>query len=129
MPENGRVRLTGNQLHATCILQVFGANGVPATIEVIVDTGFSGEIALPQRMVRQLGLARLGSKDILVADGRSINVWYYTLQVEWQDEFRSVEVIGTESFPLIGMNLLRDSQLRIMVEDAGAVEITPFHQL
>ena len=129
MTETGRVRLTEDQFRATWMLQVFGANGVPARIEAVVDTGFSGEIALPERLVGQLGLKRLGTKEIRVADGRLIDAWYHELEIEWQDGFRHVEVISTETFPLIGMALLRGSRLCVMVEDAGEVEITPIDQL
>ena len=129
MAKTGRVRLTGLQLRATCILQAYGNNGVPARIEAVVDTGFSGELALPPHTFRQLGLESLGSKEIFVADGRSIKVGYSTLEIEWQGEFRSVEAICTDSFPLIGMALLSGSRLCVNVEEAGEVEITPIDRL
>ena len=126
MTITGRVRSAANQLHATCVFQAYGANGIPATIEAVIDTGFSGEIALPQRLFGQLGLKGQGSKEIFVADGRSSNVVFSILEIEWQGEFRRVEAISTETFPLIGMALLRGSRLCMDVEDAGEVEITPF---
>ena len=126
MTTTGRVKSEANQLHATFVFQAFGANGVPATIEAVIDTGFSGEIALPQRLFDQLGLKSRGSKEIFVADGRSSNVVYSILEIEWQGEYRRVEVISTETFPLIGMALLRGSRLCMDVEDAGEVEIAPF---
>lgn len=129
MTKTGRVRLAEAQLHATCVLEVFGANGVPARIEAIIDTGFSGWLALPERHVRQLGLERLGSKEIRVADGRLSTAWYYELEIDWLGDIRDVEVIRTQTFPLIGMALLNGSRLCMMVEESGELEITPFDQL
>ena len=42
---------------------------------------------------------------------------------------RAVEVASLNGHPLIGMGLLQGSELRMMVEDAGVIEITPFDQL
>ena len=126
MSEQGRVRLAGSDFHATCVLHMWGGNNRVVRGEVVIDTGFSGEVALPQRTVDQLGLVQKGTTDIRVADGRSANVKVYPLQIEWQGEFRSVEAICTESFPLIGMALLQGSRMCMDVEDAGDVEIKPF---
>lgn len=129
MSEQGRVSLSGKEYHATCVLHMWGGDSRMFRVEVVIDTGFSGEVALPQRIVDQLSLVQKGSTDIRVADGRSANVKVYPLQIEWQGEFRSVEAICTDSFPLIGMALLSGSRLCVNVEEAGEVEITPIDQL
>ncbi len=63
---------------------------------------------------------------MVVADGRSVDARYYKLRIEWQGELKSVEAVGTDSFPLIGMGLMQHNELRMMVEDDGIVEITRF---
>ena len=126
MIEQGSVKLSGEFYHAVCVLHIWGDRGVMTAVEALVDTGFAGEIALPQRLVDQLGLEFEGSLDILVADGRTTKVRTYSSQIDWQGEYRRVEVISTETFPLIGMALLRGSRLCMDVEDAGEVEIAPF---
>ncbi len=129
MAEQGRVRLSGSEHHATCVLHMWSGDNRVYRVEAVVDTGFTGEVALPERIVDQLRLLQESSTDIRVADGRTANVKVYPLQIEWHGEFRNVEAICTDSFPLIGMALLSGNRLCMMVEESGEVEITPIDQL
>ena len=107
----------------------FGPNGVPAEIEAIVDTGFSGALALPFRIIERLQFDSKGMRDAVVAAGRRIQFEQFSGIVRWQGQERVVDILGTEGVSLIGMSLLRGSELRMMVEDAGEIEITPFDEL
>ena len=129
MLERGLVRIFGAQIQGTCVVNLIGDNGVPARIEVIVDTGFAGYLTLRANLIDELGLARINSFQALLADGSSFECDVYRLQIEWQGALRTVEVARLEGHPLLGMALLRDSELRMMVKDAGVIEITPFDQL
>ena len=64
-----------------------------------------------------------------MADGSTIMFQLYEVEIDWQGDVRTAEVVSTDGHPLIGMGLLQGSELRMMVEDAGVIEITPFDQL
>ncbi len=50
-------------------------------------------------------------------------------RIDWQGQPRSIEIVQLDGPQLLGMEMLRGSQLRMMVEDDGLIEITPFGQL
>ena len=129
MIEQGRVVSFEEFLQGSCILQLMGPTGVPASVEAIVDTGFSGSISLPQSIIDQLDLRHIGSRGGLMADGSTIMFQLYEVEIDRQGDVRTAEVVSTDGHPLIGMVPLQGSELRMMVEDAGVIEITPFDQL
>ena len=58
----------------TVLLTVFGPNKQIDDIEVIVDTGFSGSLALPPGDVATLGLPFANYYDAGLADGSRLRV-------------------------------------------------------
>ncbi len=129
MIERGRVRQFNNQFIGTCVILVVGETGVPARVEAMVDSGFAGYLSLKPDVVDALKLRRTRSEKAYLADGRSTTCDMYRVQVDWQGHLRTVEVASLDGHPLIGMGLLQGSELRMMVADAGVIEITPFDQL
>ena len=80
-------------------------------IEVIVDTGFTGELALTEAWIQQLQLVKLGDKEISTANSKKEEVPFYRLDVDWFGTVRKVEVLGVKGkMNLLGMRLL-DSRL------------------
>ena len=55
----GRVSL---DLQAWLSVEILDADGQSHLVEVVLDTGFEGELALPSRIIRQLGLAAAGRR-------------------------------------------------------------------
>ena len=129
MIERGRVRQFDDQFIGTCVIHVVGENGVPARVEAMVVSGFAGHLSLKPDLVDALQLRRTRSEKAYLADGRSTICDMYRVQVHWQGHLRTVEVASLNGHPLIGMGLFQASELRMMVEDAGVIEITPFDQL
>lgn len=104
--ENGRALLSVE-------LQPNPASDVVA-IEVWVDTGFTGDLVLPQNAIASLGLARSGSVDAILADGSQIELDTYTCFVNWFGEERRLEVVANEGdYPLLGVGLLFGLELRV----------------
>lgn len=85
----------------------------PVAIEVWVDTGFTGDLVLPQATIEALPLPQSGSVDAILADGSQIEVKTYTCSVNWFGEERRLEVIANDGdYPLLGVGLLLDLELR-----------------
>ena len=83
------------------------------TIEVWIDTGFTGDLVLPQATIDALALRQSGSVDAILADGSQIEVKTYTCVVNWFGKERRLEVIANDGdYPLLGIGLLLGLELR-----------------
>ena len=83
-------------------------------IEVWVDTGFTGDLVLPQKTADSLGLQHSGSVDAILADGSQIELNTYTCLVNWFGEQRRLEVVANDGdYPLLGVGLLLGRELRV----------------
>ena len=79
----------------------------PVAIEVWVDTGFTGDLVLPQATIDKLALRQSGTVDAILADGSQIELKTYTCFVNWFGEERRLEVVANEGdCPLLGVGLL-----------------------
>jgi clan AA aspartic protease len=85
-----------------------------ASLEVWIDTGFTGELVLPQRLIDQLQLPRSSSVDAILADGSQVELDTHTCYLDWFGQLRQLEVIANEGeFPLLGVGLLSAKELRV----------------
>ena len=93
--------------------------GMPETeLDVWIDTGFTGELVLPQQHVAALGLPLGLGIDATLADGSKVQLDAYICLLDWFGEWKRVEVIANQGrFPLLGVGLLLDRKLHI---DYGA---------
>lgn len=93
-------------------------------IQIIIDTGFSGELTLPGSLIDRLGLPRVGDLPIILGDGYQVSVEMYLAVVLWHGEKRIVQVLRTDDGkPLIGMSLLHGNRLILDVITDGEVTI------
>jgi clan AA aspartic protease len=106
-------------------LTLLGTGETLARIEVVVDTGFTGHLVLPPALVGELGLPLRGVRDSFLADGSMVSLDAYRVVVEWDDRVRVVPALAAEGGPLVGMSLLRGSEIRIEAMDGGEVVIRP----
>jgi clan AA aspartic protease len=111
---NIRCRLTGN--HAV-------------EMEAVVDTGFTGFLALPSDTVEAIRLPYARSMYVNLADGSTIEVAVHTATISWNEEVRAVEVLSTGTRPLIGTLLLDGNELTVHFEDAGLVTLNRLQRL
>ena len=89
-------------------------------IEAIVDTGFNGALSLPQEVIEELQLKRIGSAQYVMADGTISDSNIYVAEVVWFNERVEVSVISSFSeFSLLGMELL--SKAKMTFEPAKGV--------
>ena len=98
---------------------------VEQPIVAVLDTGFTGYLALPQSMIRQYGLIRHGEGQVTLADGSVEMHDIYRAGVVWHGERQTVPIMGMGDKPLIGMRLLTGSRVTLAVVDGGAVTIEP----
>jgi clan AA aspartic protease len=95
----------------------------PHDVETWIDTGFNGELVLPQKEIDGHALAESGTVKAILADGSVIALRRYACLIEWFGELRELEVIANDGeYPLLGVGLLLGHDLRISYRD-GRVEI------
>jgi len=101
-----------------------GARG-PLDVEFIVDTGFDGDLALPEAMIRQLDASILESRLISLAGAFRQRSYYYEMVIDWDGEPRPIEVLALDGNPLIGNDLWKDQTLQADNMDGGQVLFEP----
>lgn len=52
-------------------------------LDIWVDTGFTGELVLPHRMIESLRLQKSGSVDAILADGSGVELSTFTCFIDW----------------------------------------------
>ena len=118
--------VTADGREARLNVEVLSPTGAPSLqVEVVVDTGFTGHLTLPTSTIQALGLPVVGSAESVLADGSLVLEDVCLARVLWHGDERSVRVLVADATPLLGMSLLRGSELRIEAADGGEVEIRP----
>lgn len=104
-------------------LTLRGPRGTEVEIDVVIDTGFTEDLTLPQAWVRTLGFPYVETNTLFLADGTTISVDLYEGAVVWDGQERMIVVHCMEGSPLLGMSLLYDYLLAMKVVDGGPVTI------
>ena len=116
--EDNNIRL---EPHIT--IEVAGVDRVFQSENVVVDTGFTGALTLPESTIAQLGLTRYGRRPAVQASGERRMFEIYGALVSWHGNLRPVFVYLSESRPLLGMALLMGSRLTVDAWEGGDVTI------
>ncbi len=132
MTHYGVVRANHDVLEAVVSLSVQGDGDAIEGVALIIDTGYTGELALPQDVIDRLDLQTAEYEDadddvaptVILADGTIRGVSVYFAIVWWHDRLRTVEVDGIGDVSLIGMGLLQGSNLNVDAIPGGLVTIT-----
>lgn len=99
------------------LLSVVLRTSKPSTetkIEVWIDTGFTGDLVVPQSTIDSLGLRQSGTIDAVLADGSQTELSTYSCAIKWFGGERNLEVIANAGeFPLLGVGMLLGLELRI----------------
>ncbi len=112
-----------SEIEAVVELVVTGPDGDTETVEAVIDTGFSGNLTLPESAVKVLQLEWLGREPAQLADGRTELFDVFAAKVNWDGAVRAIEVQATEAQPLVGMALLHRHSLKLDIVEDGTVEI------
>ena len=110
-------------LEVTIRPNLHSVSGEAQDVEAIVDTGFTGHLALPFELIERLALSWLSRGHAVLADGSLHVSDVYICTLTWNGQARTVEVDEAETDPLVGMRLLRDHNLSVDVVDNGKVRI------
>lgn len=83
-------------------------------IDVLVDTGFNGELMLPLSAIEKLNLKSVGDESYKTASGDVINTTFYFANLNWFKRIIKVGVLAkTGENALLGMGLILPYSLLI----------------
>lgn len=119
----GHVRFTENGGEPVIRIMVFGGYGSKTEVEAVVDTGFTGFLTLPRTVVESLSLIPSGDRGATFADGSIADIASYEADALWHEKRTVVTVLAMNAAALVGMELLRGSELRVRAVPDGGVEI------
>jgi clan AA aspartic protease len=92
-------------------------------IEFVVDTGFTGSLALPLAAIAAMGLAYQYNTAANLADDSEVHLPLYAATILWDGAEQAVDVLATGRRPLLGTELLDGRKLDIEFRDDGPVNI------
>jgi clan AA aspartic protease len=115
-----------SKLDAVISLPVYGPQGLTHEIEAVIDTGYSGYLALPNAVIAALGLSSVGLGYLTLADDSEIVSALYPATLVWDGQERAVEVDSLETEALVGMALMEGYDLKVRVRVGGRVTIRRF---
>ena len=109
---NGHVDSSGRVLLAVTVRPSDVAAG--RQIQVWIDTGFNGDLVLPQHLIEDLALPHSGTVKAILADGSEVTLKTHSCLIDWFGQQRHLEVVANESeYPLLGVGLLLGHELSI----------------
>ena len=94
-----------------------------ATVEAVLDTGFSGTLTLPSDVARRLGLNSDHRTEVTLANNVPANLNSYSGFLIWHERLRAVPILESAGVPLLGTRLLAGSQLTAQFRNGGEVLI------
>lgn len=100
---------------------VRGPAGREIRVTALIDTGFNAYISLPHRMVNDLGLTRIGTDDVILANADRDAAELFLGEVDWGFSRHNVPVHQIGDEPAVGTALLRAHNLSIEFVRDGAV--------
>ena len=110
-------------LEARITVDIVGANQVFQTLEVVVDTGYTGWMSLPETVINAIGLDYAGIRPATLANGQTVPTAAYNAGLLWHGQPVDVVVQSLNNKPMIGTELLAYYHLAIDWWDGGDVII------
>jgi clan AA aspartic protease len=94
------------------------------SLPAVIDTGFTGDLMIPEWVVMELGWRYRGVQEAVLGDGSYCDFEVYVGSLIWDGQVRLVEVNACTSGVLVGMGLLEGWKLEVEGKSGGDVKIT-----
>lgn len=108
---------------AWIVVELRDKEGMFRGIDVVLDTGFTGDLLLPLDAIGQLEVSEAVDTEATLADGRDVMLPSWLGTALWHDRPVTVLILEAGGDPLLGMNLLRGSRVTLDVLVDGDVTI------
>ena len=115
-------------LEARVNIDIAGSNREFRSIEVVVDTGFTGFLTLPESVIDEINLDTFGQRPAILANGELRMFDIYGAVIRWQGQERVAIVHESDGKSLLGMALLTGNRIIVDAREAGDVSIESLEQ-
>src|SRR5580704_6898919 len=88
---------------AVISVRLRSADRAELSVNAIIDTGFTGFLALAPSLIQKLSWSYLVSTQVVLADGTLRNVDVYEGRIRWNDAWRTIRVQASKGGTLLGM--------------------------
>lgn len=83
---------------------------------VILDTGFTGDLQVTSKIAQELGLKVIGATKVKIANGQTVEVPVALSIVVMEGIRVFIEVLISDSMPLLGISFLSKFSYKAMVD-------------
>ena len=104
-------------------VDLIASDGEIHTVDMMLDTGFNGELSLPGEIIRRLGFQLFDEIASRLADGQEVWLQGWEGRIMWHGRPRRVVAVEAGSDPTLGMDLLWRNRINIDVHANGPVTI------
>lgn len=114
-------------LRCLVTIEIIDDIGCEHSIGAKLDTGFDGDIALPNTEFASLNCASDGTKNVTLADGTLRSVPHCTAMVRIGENEQEADILNFANAkqPLIGMRILMGYLINITAVPFGEINILP----
>lgn len=106
---------------------VVGSKGRVESYSGVLDTGFTGWIALPANDIEKLALNFSHDDTLTLADDRTVRVSLYTAEVFLAYRWHKLFVVQIGSTPLVGTGITNNSRITLDMIPNGDITYTPIN--
>jgi clan AA aspartic protease len=121
--------LVDQNCEATIRLVVGNTNSQRQVIDAVIDTGFTGFLTLPLSVLFKLDLQAYRREEGTLGDGSTCIFDVYRGVVNWDGEFRRIDINAADTTPLVGMGLLYGYRVQFDAIEGGLVTIQSLSSL
>lgn len=93
------------------------------TVDAVIDTGFTSFLSLPLSIITDIGLPWHYRDVGVLGDGSEVVFEIYKASVIWDGQNQIIDVVASDSDPLVGMALLYGFKLQIEAVEGGRITI------
>ncbi len=91
--------------------------------DVLVDTGFNGDLMLPREFIKELRLSQTGIANYILADGGRSSTDVFEVELDWLGKSRVASVVSAETdIALLGMRMLYPTETSLIPRN-GVIQI------
>jgi clan AA aspartic protease len=121
--------LVDQNCEATIRLVVGNTDSQRQMIDAVIDTGFTGFLTLPSSVLLNLGLRVYRREQGTLGDGSICIFDVYRGLVNWDGEFRRIDINASDATPLVGMSLLYGYRVQFDAIEGGVVTLQSLSSL
>ena len=103
--------VVNDNIEATIPITLLAPGGEELAISAIIDTGYTGFLAVPRDYAIAHTLSPLAPRDVKLGDGSIKALEYFVGDVRWNGKVQRIRILATKEEFLLGISLLKDLHL------------------